>query len=160
MTRDVLILCAAGMLACAYLMVGQKTLFTAIRLYGVQSLLLGLVATTIAISDARYDLADSKATGKLVSVEERGGARYGKFEVNVNLKCLGFGGANVTDGGSFTMKGTFEACIDGTRPDMNLDMANVFKARVTAEASDGKGTQEITYALSVDAKHKIELLTK
>jgi len=56
MTRDILILCAAGMLVSAYLMVGQKTLFTAIRLYGVQSLLLGIVATAIAISSGRHDL--------------------------------------------------------------------------------------------------------
>jgi hydrogenase-4 component E len=56
MTRDVLILCAAGMLVSAYLMVGQKALFTAIRLYGIQSLLLGIVATTIALSDGRHDL--------------------------------------------------------------------------------------------------------
>ena len=55
-SRDLLILCAAGMLVSAYLMVGQKTLFTAIRLYGVQSLLLGIVATTIAISEGRHDL--------------------------------------------------------------------------------------------------------
>ena len=41
MTANVLILCAAGMLVTAYLMVGQKALFTTIRLYGVQSLLLG-----------------------------------------------------------------------------------------------------------------------
>ena len=41
MTANVLILCAAGMLVTAYLMVGQKALFTAIRLYGLQSLLLG-----------------------------------------------------------------------------------------------------------------------
>ena len=56
MTRDVLIFCAAGMLVSAYLMVGQKALFTAIRLYGVQSLLLGIVAATIAVSQARHDL--------------------------------------------------------------------------------------------------------
>lgn len=56
MANDVLILCAAGMLVSAYLMVGQKALFTAIRLYGIQSLLLGIVATTIALSEARHDL--------------------------------------------------------------------------------------------------------
>ena len=55
-TSDVLILCAAGMLVTAYLMVGQKALFTAIRLYGIQSLLLGIVATTIAVSEGRRDL--------------------------------------------------------------------------------------------------------
>ena len=48
MTANVLILSAAGMLVTAYLMVGQKALFTTIRLYGVQSLLLAIVATTIA----------------------------------------------------------------------------------------------------------------
>src|SRR5438876_7237481 len=37
-------------------MVGQKALFTAIRLYGAQSLLLGIVTTTIAFSEARRDL--------------------------------------------------------------------------------------------------------
>ncbi|OLC41235.1 MAG: hypothetical protein AUH43_24940 [Acidobacteria bacterium 13_1_40CM_65_14] len=56
MTNDVLILCAAGMLVSAYLMVGQKALFTAIRLYSAQSLFLGIVAITIAISESRHDL--------------------------------------------------------------------------------------------------------
>ena len=54
--NDLLILSAAGMLVSAYLMVGQKALFTAIRLYGVQSLLLGLVAATIAVSRGRHEL--------------------------------------------------------------------------------------------------------
>jgi hydrogenase-4 component E len=56
MTANVLILCAAGMLVTAYLMVGQKALFTAIRLFGVQSLFLGIVATTIAFSESRPEL--------------------------------------------------------------------------------------------------------
>jgi hydrogenase-4 component E len=55
-TADVLILCAAGMLVTAYLMVGQKALFTAIRLFGVQSLFLGIVAATIAFSESRHEL--------------------------------------------------------------------------------------------------------
>ncbi len=55
-TSDLLILCAAGMLVSAYLMVGQKALFTTIRLYGAQSLLLGIVAVTIAVSESRHDL--------------------------------------------------------------------------------------------------------
>ena len=56
MTANILILCAAGMLVSAFLMVGQKSLFTTIRLYGLQSLLLGIVAATIAISEARHEL--------------------------------------------------------------------------------------------------------
>ena len=56
MTANVLILSAAGMLVSAYLMVGQKALFTAIRLYGLQSLLLAIVATTVAISESRPEL--------------------------------------------------------------------------------------------------------
>ncbi len=55
-SSDVLILCAAGMLVSAYLMVGQKALFTTIRLYALQSLLLGIVAAVIAVSDARHEL--------------------------------------------------------------------------------------------------------
>src|SRR5713101_9511623 len=55
-TSDVLILCAAGMLVSAYLMVGQNALFTTIRLYGLQALLLGIVAAVIAVSEARYEL--------------------------------------------------------------------------------------------------------
>ena len=55
-TSDLLILCAAGMLVSAYLMVGQKALFTTIRLYGVQSLLLGIVSATIAVSESRHEL--------------------------------------------------------------------------------------------------------
>jgi len=56
MTGNILILCAAGMLVTAYLMVGQRALFTAIRLYGAQSILLGIVAATIAFSEGRADL--------------------------------------------------------------------------------------------------------
>jgi hydrogenase-4 component E len=56
MTADISILCAAGMLVTAYLMVGQKALFTAIRLYGLQSALLGLLAATSAYADGRHDL--------------------------------------------------------------------------------------------------------
>jgi hydrogenase-4 component E len=55
-TGDVLILCAAGMLVTAYLMVGQKALFTAIRLFGAQSFLLAIVAGTIAVSEGRHEL--------------------------------------------------------------------------------------------------------
>ena len=56
------------MLVSAYLMVGQKALFTAIRLYGVQSLLLAIVAATIAISESRpravrHGRADRRAEG-------------------------------------------------------------------------------------------------
>jgi hydrogenase-4 component E len=56
MTANVLILSAAGMLVSAYLMVGQKALFTTIRLYGLQSLLLAIVAATMAISESRPEL--------------------------------------------------------------------------------------------------------
>ena len=56
MTPDFVISCAAGMLVSAYLMVGQKSLFTTIRLYGVQSLLLAAVAVTMAVADARPHL--------------------------------------------------------------------------------------------------------
>src|SRR5438045_2498447 len=55
-SHDILIFCAAGMLVTAFLMVGQKALFTAIRLYAIQSLLLGLVAVTMAIADKHGEL--------------------------------------------------------------------------------------------------------
>jgi len=47
MNDDLVILCSAGMLVTAYLMVGQKALFVAIRLYGLQSVLLGIVAVVM-----------------------------------------------------------------------------------------------------------------
>jgi hydrogenase-4 component E len=56
MTPNIVILCAAGMLVSAFLMVGQKSLFTTIRLYGAQSLLLAAVAVVMAISDERPHL--------------------------------------------------------------------------------------------------------
>jgi hydrogenase-4 component E len=56
MTPDLVILCAAGMLVSAYLMVGQKSLFTTIRLYAAQSLLLAAVAVMMAIADSRPQL--------------------------------------------------------------------------------------------------------
>lgn len=54
--ENILISCAAGMLVTGYLMVGQKALLTAIRLYGFQSLLLGVVAGTMAWSESRHEL--------------------------------------------------------------------------------------------------------
>ena len=54
--NEVLVFCAAGMLVSGYLMVGQKALLTAIRLYGLQSLLLAVVAATMAIADGRSEL--------------------------------------------------------------------------------------------------------
>jgi hydrogenase-4 component E len=59
--QDVVILLAAGMLVTAYLMVGQRALFTAIRLYGLQSLLLGGVAVVMALGDHRPHLFASAA---------------------------------------------------------------------------------------------------
>jgi hydrogenase-4 component E len=50
------VLCAAGMLVSAYLLVGQRALFTAIRLYGVQSALLAIVALTMGLSEGRHHL--------------------------------------------------------------------------------------------------------
>ena len=58
---DVVILCAAGMLVSVYLMVGQKALFVAIRLYGVQSVLLGVVAVAMALTEHRAHLFTSAA---------------------------------------------------------------------------------------------------
>jgi hydrogenase-4 membrane subunit HyfE len=55
-TPNAVVLCAAGMLVSALLMVGQKSLFTTIRLYGVQSLLLATVAVIMAINDHRPHL--------------------------------------------------------------------------------------------------------
>jgi hydrogenase-4 component E len=56
MSQDVVILCAAGMLVTAYLMVGQKALFVAIRLYGLQSILLGVVAVAMGLTGDRSHL--------------------------------------------------------------------------------------------------------
>jgi len=56
MTGDILILSAAGMLVTAYLIVGQKALFTAIRLFAVQSFFLAVVAATMAIAPSRHEL--------------------------------------------------------------------------------------------------------
>lgn len=58
---DLVILCAAGMLVTAYLMVGQKSLVVTIRLYGLQSFLLGVVAAAMAIGDHRAHLLTSAA---------------------------------------------------------------------------------------------------
>jgi len=55
-TANIVILCAAGMLVTTYLMVGQKSLFTTIRLYAAQSLLLAVVAAAKAIGDGHPQL--------------------------------------------------------------------------------------------------------
>jgi len=59
--QDLVILFAAGMLVTAYLMVGQKALFTAIRLYSLQSMLLGGVAIVMALTEHRSHLFASAA---------------------------------------------------------------------------------------------------
>jgi hydrogenase-4 component E len=56
MTQEIVTFCAAGMLVCAYLTVGLKALFPAIRLYGLQSLLLAVVAATMAVGEHRPHL--------------------------------------------------------------------------------------------------------
>jgi hydrogenase-4 component E len=56
LTHDLVILCAAGMLVSVYLMVGQKALVVAIRLYGVQSLLLAVAAAALGLVDRRPHL--------------------------------------------------------------------------------------------------------
>lgn len=56
MSHDLVGLCAAGMLVSVYLMVGQKALFVTIRLYGLQSLLLALVAAVTAFAEQRPHL--------------------------------------------------------------------------------------------------------
>jgi hydrogenase-4 component E len=56
MIQEFVISCAAGMLVSVYLMVGQKALVVAIRLYGVQSLLLGLVGAAVGLSAQRPHL--------------------------------------------------------------------------------------------------------
>ncbi len=56
MNDNIVILCAAGMLVTAYLMVGQKSLFTTIRLYAAQSLLLAIVAAAKAIGGDQSQL--------------------------------------------------------------------------------------------------------
>jgi hydrogenase-4 component E len=61
MNEDLVILCAAGMLVTAYLMVGQKALFVAIRLYGLQSILLGVVAVAMGFAGHRSHLFTSAA---------------------------------------------------------------------------------------------------
>ena len=60
-SHDLVTLCAAGMLVTAYLMVGQKALFTTIRLYGIQSMLLGGVAIVVGLADHRSHLLASAA---------------------------------------------------------------------------------------------------
>ena len=56
MSHDFVILCAAGMLVSVYLMVGQKALFVTIRLYGLQSLLLGAVGVAMGLEQHRHHL--------------------------------------------------------------------------------------------------------
>lgn len=56
MHLDAVVLLAAGMLVSVYMMVGQKALVVTIRLYGVQSLLLGLVGAAMGAGTAQPHL--------------------------------------------------------------------------------------------------------
>jgi len=103
MSRDIVALCAAGMLVSVYLMVGQKALFVTIRLYALQSLLLGLVAAVMGFAQQRHHLYASAALTIglkalwipwfLMRVIDRVGIRR-EIEPHVNvptslLACLG-----------------------------------------------------------------------
>jgi hydrogenase-4 component E len=61
LSHDLVILLASGMLVTAYLMVGQKALFTSIRLYSLQSILLGGVAIVMGVAFGRTHLFASAA---------------------------------------------------------------------------------------------------
>src|SRR5512143_272844 len=56
MLHDAVMLCAAGMLVSLYLLVGQRALVVAVRLYGVQSFLLAVVAVAMAFATQRPHL--------------------------------------------------------------------------------------------------------
>lgn len=56
MLHDAVMLCAAGMLVSLYLLVGQRALVVAVRLYGVQSFLLAVVAVAMALATQRPHL--------------------------------------------------------------------------------------------------------
>jgi hydrogenase-4 component E len=61
MIQDFVVLCAAGMLVSLFLMVGQKALVVAIRLYGVQSLLLAAAAAALGLAGHRPHLLATAA---------------------------------------------------------------------------------------------------
>lgn len=103
MTGEIVVLCAAGMLVSVYLMVGQKALFVTIRLYALQSLLLGVVAAAMGHGQGRHHLYASAALTVglkalwipwfLMRVVDRVGIRR-EIEPHVNvptglLTCLG-----------------------------------------------------------------------
>jgi hydrogenase-4 membrane subunit HyfE len=54
--HDAIVLFAAGMLVSVYLMVGQKALVVAIRLYGLQSLLLACVGLAMGLGSGQHHL--------------------------------------------------------------------------------------------------------
>jgi hydrogenase-4 component E len=103
MSGEIVALCAAGMLVSVYLMVGQKALFVTIRLYGLQSLLLGVVAAVMGFGQQRPHLYASAVLTVglkalwipwfLMRVVDRVGIRR-EIEPHVNvptglLACLG-----------------------------------------------------------------------
>lgn len=113
------------------------------------------------LSDASYDHAASKGEGKLEKVLDRDGARTAEMTVAVKLKCRGLGDAKFVEGGLLEVKGTFEACVDGSRPDFALDLTQTFSGKVKAEGGDpDKGSQEITYAMDTKVKFRRALIQK
>jgi hypothetical protein len=113
------------------------------------------------LAEASYDHKASSGEGKLEKVFDRDGARTAEMSVGVKLKCRGFGGADFVEGGILEVKGSFEACIDGTKPDFALDLAQTFSGKVKAEAADpDKGTQEITYVFDTKVKFRRALIQK
>ncbi len=107
-------------------------------------------------SEQKYDYKASKGTGTLKRVIDRDGAKFGELAIDVKLKCQSFYGADVVDGGIFTLSGTFEACIDGTRPDSSFDLARSFSARVKTDGE--KGPQEVTFSFETSVKETRELI--
>ncbi|MCE9581619.1 MAG: hypothetical protein K8T20_03785 [Planctomycetes bacterium] len=113
-------------------------------------------AAGILEDEDSFDLEKSKGTLKLISVEKRDGALFGKMEGEIELSALSLGKAKLNKPISFKFKLNLDVCIDATQPNAILQMTAKMKGKRT---TDAKG-QEIELDIDMDMGGKTTIERK
>ena len=82
-----------------------------------------------------FDLEKSSGTMKLISVEKRGGAQYGKLEGEIELVAEKMGPVTLNKPIKLKFKLELDVCIDASQPSGTIKIDAGMKGKRTAEAN-------------------------
>lgn len=103
-------------------------------------------AAGILNDEESYDLEKSSGTMKLVSVEKRGGAPYGKLEGEIELVAKKLGPLTLNKSIKFKFKLELDVCIDASQPVGSIKIDAGMKGKREAEANG----QELELDIDMD----------